>query len=260
MSVKYKAELEWAAEKVSQEQVQRLCNRYYWAAGYCKDKDVVELACGTGQGAGYLNQVSRSYVAGDISDEVLTVAKKNYKNRINFIKIDAHKLPFEDNSKDIIILFEAIYYLTDINKFVYESKRVLRDNGQLLIVTANKDLYAFRPSKCAVKYYGVLELSDLLGKCGFTLDFYGDTPVRILSLRQKVLSPVKKIAVKLNLLPKANSCGERIIKRFVFGTMCKMPNEIDENTSDKIDPIKIPDNLKDTLHKVLFCAASLQKK
>ena len=46
---------EIAGDDVTQEQVDRLCNRYYWAASYCQDKDVVEAACGSGQGLGYLS-------------------------------------------------------------------------------------------------------------------------------------------------------------------------------------------------------------
>ena len=33
---------EIAGDDVSQEQVDRLCNRYYWASGYCKGKDVLD--------------------------------------------------------------------------------------------------------------------------------------------------------------------------------------------------------------------------
>jgi len=39
----------------------------------------------------------------------------------------------------VIILFEAIYYIPDAEKFVEECARVLRLGGKVLIATANKD-------------------------------------------------------------------------------------------------------------------------
>ena len=256
MSEKYIPELEWADEEVSQEQIQRLGNRYYWAGEYCKDKDVVELACGTGQSAGYLNEIAKSYVAGDLSDEVLHIAKSHYQDRIDFIEVDAHDLPFEDNSKDIIILFEAIYYLNDVDTFLKECKRVLRQGGKLLIVTANKDLSDFHPSKYAVKYYGVLELKELFMKHGFDFEFFGDTPFSGVSLKQKVLRPVKKVVVGLNLMPKSNA-GKRILKKFVFGNLVKMPREITGDMVEVVQPAELSSDKKDTEHKVIFSAATV---
>jgi len=256
MTEKYVPELEWADEEVSQEQIQRLCNRYYWAEEYSRDKDVVELACGTGQSAGYLNEIAKDYVAGDISDEVLNIAKDYYKDRINFIEVDAHKLPFDNNSKDVIILFEAIYYLKGVDEFLIECKRVLKKNGKLLIVTANKDLADFHPSKHAVKYYGIIELRELFIKHGFDAEFFGDTPFSGVSLKQKVLRPIKKIVVGLNLLPKSNA-GKKILKKLVFGNLVNMPREITGDMVEVIQPAKLSSDKKDTEHKVLFSAATV---
>jgi SAM-dependent methyltransferase len=256
MTEKYVPELEWADEEVSQEQIQRLCNRYYWAGEYGKDKDVVELACGTGQSAGYLNEIAESYVAGDISDEVLNVARHYYKDLINFVEVDAHNLPFDNNSKDVIILFEAIYYLKDVDKFLNECKRVLRKNGKLLIATANKDLPDFHPSKYALKYYGVTELNELFIKHGFSVEFFGDTPFSGVSLKQKVLRPVKKIVIGLNLLPKSNA-GKKILKKIVFGNLLNMPKEITKDTAEVVKPNKLNSDKKDTDHKVIFCVGTI---
>jgi len=102
---------EVAGDEVTQEQIDRLCNRYYWAGQYCTSKDVVEAACGTGQGSGYLAGIARSLEAGDFSEEILSVARRHYGKRIQLRRFDAQEMPFEDKSKDVIILFEAIYYI-----------------------------------------------------------------------------------------------------------------------------------------------------
>ena len=42
---------ELSGDSVTKEQ---MCNRCCWAGEYCKNKDVVEAACGSGQGLGSL--------------------------------------------------------------------------------------------------------------------------------------------------------------------------------------------------------------
>ena len=203
MTADYALVSELAGDEVSQEQVDRLCNRYYWAGYYCHGKDVLEVACGTGQGLGYLQSVSKSIEAGDYSDSILSIARKHYGNRVCLRRIDAQKMPFEDNSKDVIVLFEAIYYLSVVEEFARECVRVLRVGGTVLIATANKDLYDFNPSPYSHRYYGVVELKELFSKLGFDTEFFGDTPVDKVSLVQRILRPVKKLFVMSRLMPKS---------------------------------------------------------
>jgi SAM-dependent methyltransferase len=282
---------EIAGDEVSQEQVDRLCNRYYWAERYCLDKDVVEVACGTGQGLGYLFDISLSLEAGDYSNAILSIARKHYGNRIALRQFDAQDMPFPDKSKDVIILFEAIYYLPDAEQFVRECSRVLRPQGKVLIATANKDLYDFNSSPYLFKYYGVVDLKSLFSKYGFKTEFFGATPVDIVSMRQKILRPVKKLAVNFGLMPKTTS-GKKWLKRIVFGSLVRMPAEIgppitricaDSGVNQKsppilqispnkknegyegslyrgrcVEPARISGSKADRAHKVIYCVATLE--
>ena len=78
MNNDYVSVTEIAGDEVTQEQIDRLCNRYYWAGQYCSGKDVVEAACGSGQGLGYLSGIANSLEAGDYSDEILSIARRHY--------------------------------------------------------------------------------------------------------------------------------------------------------------------------------------
>lgn len=247
---------ELAGDEVSAEQVQRLCNRYYWAGKYCEGKDVLEVACGTGQGLGYLSRLAKSLQAGDYSEDILRLARKHYGSRLSLKQFDAQDMPFEDNSMDVIILFEAIYYLPSAERFVGECRRILRHGGKVLIATANKDLYDFNPSLYSHKYYGVVELRELFAQFGFTTEFFGDTPVDQVSWRQKILRPAKRIAVKLGLIPQTVD-GKKMIKRLVFGPLVKMPSEIREGMVPYIEPTRISPAEPDRRHKVIYCAATL---
>jgi len=257
MSVDYSTVTELSGSYVSQEQIDRIYNRYYWAGEYCHNKDVLELACGTGQGLGYLLKIAKTLHAGDYSEKILKIAQKHYRNRVALREFDAQNMPYKDNSMDVIILFEAIYYLPSAERFVSECRRVLREGGKVLIATANKDLYDFNPSPNSYKYYGVVELQELFKKQGFTVEFYGNTSVDILSLRQKLFRPIKRWAVKFGLIPKTLE-GKRIIKRLIFGRLVKMPSEIKENMVPFVGPTKLSSSQPDNKHKVIYCVATLQ--
>jgi SAM-dependent methyltransferase len=245
---------ELAGDDVTVEQVDRICRRYYWAGEYCRDKDVLEVACGTGQGVGYLGKLARSLQAGDCSEPILTIARRHYGTRFPFRKFDAQAMPFPAGSFDVVILFEALYYLPDVAGFFDECRRVLRPDGVLLIATANKDLADFNPSPCSHRYLGVRELAAELGQHGFRCTFFGDTPVGTMSLRQRALRPVKAAAVKLGLIPKTMS-AKKLLKRLVFGRLVPMPAEIDGSSGNRTAPTLLPADRADTSHKVIFCAA-----
>jgi SAM-dependent methyltransferase len=247
---------EIAGDEVSQEQVQRICNRYYWAGQYCKGMDILEVACGTGQGLGYLTKLARSLIAGDYSEDILEIARRHYENRLDLRQFDAQDMPFEDNSFDVVILFEAIYYIPDAEQFVSECSRVLRPGGKVLIATANKDLYDFNPSPYTHKYYGTIELNKLFTDKGFSVELFGNTPINQLSVRQKVLRPIKKIATSLHLIP-GSMKGKKFLKRIMFGELVRMPAEIDEGMAEYQPPAIISHLYPDKKHKVIYCVATL---
>jgi ubiquinone/menaquinone biosynthesis C-methylase UbiE len=248
---------EMAGDDITREQVQRICNRYYWAGQFCKGMDAVEVACGSGPGLGYLNNISKSFEAGDYSKKILETVRRHYQERILIRQFDAQNMPYENQSKDIIIIFEALYYLPDPEKFVSECKRVLRKGGRILVANANKDLFDFNPSPYSHKYHGVVELNFLFNQFGFKSEFWGDTPVDSVSIKQKILRPVKKMIVISGLMPKTTA-GKKLFKKIVFGKLVPMPQEITAETCPIIKPSPLKPTQADTIHKVIFCAAVLE--
>ena len=246
---------EVAGEEVSGEQIERLAHRYYWAGEFCRGRDVLELACGSGQGLGYLAGVSSSLVAGDICEPLVERARAHYGERVRVMHIDAQTLPFEDASFDVVILFEALYYLPDASRFVQECRRVLRPGGKVLIATANKDLYDFSPSPYSHVYYGVAELGKLFGAAGFACEYWGSTSTSTVSWRQRVLRPVKAVVSRLNLIPKTMA-AKKLLKRIVFGRLQRMPAEITQQTAEYSPPSPLAPGHADREFKVLYLAAT----
>lgn len=248
---------ELAGEDVSREQIERIYHRYCWAVTFCRDKDVLEAACGTGQGLGYLASCARSLKAGDYSPVMVERVRAHYGNRVDVRAFDAQAMPFADQSLDVVILFEAIYYLPSADRFAAECRRVLRPGGYLLVTTANKDLYDFNPSPHSHSYYGVVELNALFSKHGFSdIKCFGYFPVSRNSWRQQLLRPVKMIVSRMGLMPKTMK-GKKLLKRLVFGSLEPMPSEIREGMFPYTSPILLPPDRPDARHKVIYCAANL---
>jgi len=247
---------ELAGQEISGEQLTRLCHRYIWAGGYCAGRDVLEVACGTGTGLSYLAGKARSLAAGDYSPEVLASAKKAHSGLgIDLSTFDAQQLPFADKSLDVVIICEALYYVPNADAFAREARRVLRVGGTLLIVNSNKDLYDFNPSPFSTIYHGTVEIAALARRNGFAPNLFGYLPVDEVSMRQRILRPVKRIAVALNLMPKTMT-GKTFLKRLVFGRMTTMPTDIRDEMIDYKAPSPIPADRPDRRHKVIYCAAT----
>jgi len=260
MSVNYVEVTEVAGDDISREQLARMRARYHWAATYCAGRDVLEVACGTGPGLGFLAKTARSLRAGDISEEMLAITRGHYGDRIPLERIDAQSLPFPDASLDVVILFEAIYYVPDASRFVSEARRVLRAGGTLLIASANRDLFDFNPSPYSHVYYGAADLTRLLETNGFVVSMFGGTSTLQASLFQKVVRFAKKAAVSLGLMP-GSMAGKKLLKRLVFGKLTPMPAEIDADPRSAAEPWEAPTPIDkdkpDVEFKVLYCAGVL---
>jgi ubiquinone/menaquinone biosynthesis C-methylase UbiE len=246
---------EIVGEPITAVQLARLYHRYHWAVLQCVGRDVVEAACGTGPGLGLLAAAARSLEAGDYSPAIVDIARRHYGSRLPITRFDAQKLPFADQSKDVLLLFEAIYYVPDAALFARECARVLRPGGRVLVVTVNKDLYDFHPSAHSVKYYGVRELGALFAAHGFACEFSAIEPASAQSLRQRLLRPVKRVAVMSGLMPKSMA-GKRWLKRIVFGPQSPMPAEVTEGMAPYEPPRPIAAGAPDLVHRIIYCVAT----
>ena len=246
---------ETGGEPVTKAQLARLYQRYVWAGEYCRNKNVAEFACGTGTGLGYLASVSKTLIAADIATDVLEVAREHYGDRIDIRQFSADKAPLADQSLDALILFEALYYLPDIDLFLKEAARLLRPGGVLLLATANKDLKDFNRSPFSVTYLNPPELEARLKPYGFKSNFYGGSPVAEPSVLSSLLRLAKLFAARLNLIPKTMK-GKRLLKRLVFGKLVVMPREFSEPVPFYDPPIAISAIHPDNIHQVLYCIAT----
>lgn len=256
MDADYTTVTELPGNKASSEQIARLFHRYRFASDFCKNKDILEVACGAGIGLGLLAKVASTIVAGDIDKKNLQLAQETYEGRLNIEihQLDAINLPFEDKQFDVVILYEAIYYLSQPELFVSESHRVLRPGGMLLLCTVNKDWQDFNPSPFSTRYFSIPELFLMLSEKFTRISFYGAFPTSTNTLKDSLISLIKRTAIALHLMPKTMK-GKEFFKRIFFGQLVPVPNDITNITIEYRPPVSISPDSPNSLYKVIYAVA-----
>lgn len=227
----------------TEEQIKRLYQRYQFVRNEVDGKDVCEVACGTGIGLTFLAEKANSLTGCDIDEVNIRIAKKNISNskfaeKIHIDIMDAHYLNFPDNSFDIVLIFEAIYYLSDPDRFFTEANRVLRRNGKLIICSVNREWRDFHPSPFTFSYYSIHDFKTHLVPLYKQISFFGGFPIQNISLKNIIFSFIKRISVKLNLIPDSLD-GRAYLKRIFIGKLIDLPNELTEDFSKYTPPVQI---------------------
>jgi SAM-dependent methyltransferase len=208
-------------------QLAMLSARYAWAAGYAAGKDVAEIACGAGLGLGWLARLATTVEAGDLNDANCRTAQETYgaRDNIRIRTLDALDLPFPRQSLDVLLLFEAIYYLPGAERFFMEARRVLRPGGTLLIATVNCQWSGFNPSPFHSRYFSASELADALARHGFGVQVRAGFPERT-GPSARLVDAVRRAAVALRLIPRTMA-GKAFLKRLFYGTLQAIPAELE---------------------------------
>jgi len=242
--------------KITEEALSMLYTRYEFARSFCKDKEVLEVACGAGQGLGFLKSSAKRVIGGDYTGRLVKSANHHYKGRVPVLRLDGHFLPFQNESFDVIILYEAIYYLKETDLFFDECRRLLRKEGHLLICSANKDCDGFNPSPYSHMYFSISELQTILSNYPFETKYYGTFRTAGTSNTSGIISLIKRLAVALHLIPKTMK-GKEIFKRLFSGKLVQFPAEIIEHMAEYNNPEPISANSPVPDYKVIYATAKL---
>lgn len=98
-------------------------------------KSILDVGCASGRMANEVSKIfPRSQItAVDVYKSAIDYGKRTYPH-IKFKRADAHRLPFGNNTFDLVICYEVIEHLTDPARALKEIKRVIKKNGIALVV------------------------------------------------------------------------------------------------------------------------------
>ena len=248
----------------TREQAGRLLQRYRFARSFCEGRDVLEMACGCGLGLGYLAKAARSVVGIDIDRQNVAMAKARYEapsgtlpiepEKIDIQLMDAERPSFPDGTFDVILLFEAIYYLPDPEQCIRETARLLRNGGVFIVGTVNKDWDDLHRSPHTHRYFSVPELNSVLKKYFPKVSFYGGFSSQKTGIRDMAISGIKKIATRLSLIPGSLN-ARAYLKRIFLGRMAPLPSEIYDGMAPYEDPVGISSEQTCRDYKIVYAIA-----
>lgn len=147
-------------------------SRYNSVLNIVKDKVVLDIASGSGYGTKLMSKNAKRVIGVDYSKDAIRYAKTHYKaDNITYLTGDAHQLPVEEKSIDVVISFETIEHLDKPDKFLQEVKRVLKRNGIFVVSTPN-DSEFMEGNEFHVHEFDLSELKKLINKNFTSCEFY----------------------------------------------------------------------------------------
>ena len=101
-----------------------------------RHKTVLELATGTGLIAKHIVNVAAHIEATDASAEMIAEAKRDNRSaKLHFSVQDMFRLPYAEESFDVMIVSNALHIVPQPEKALAEIRRVLKDDGVLIAPT-----------------------------------------------------------------------------------------------------------------------------
>jgi len=143
-------------------------------------KKILDVGCASGW---FLSNISRQYPKAhcygiDIYDKAITYGKKKYPH-ITFKIADAHRLPFDKETFDLIISTESLEHVDNPKDVLLEMKRVLKKNGRVIIELDSGSIlftivwYLWRKFSGKVwdhshlHSFTIRKLAKMIDECGF---------------------------------------------------------------------------------------------
>lgn len=122
-----------------------------------KNDNVLDIGCGVGYQIHKIASKCKNYIGIDFSKKSIKLCKKTKNAKL--IVADAHEIPFKKDYFDVILMIDVLHNLYDPRKALNEAKKVLKEDGKIVISVANRN-----------SFYGLTRYAlDKLGKWNYKL-------------------------------------------------------------------------------------------
>lgn len=174
-------------------------------------------------------------IALDSNQKLLDVVKKNHSN-VETVRGNAYSMPFESNSFDLICLSNSLHHFKEPEKVVSEMKRLLRNNGSILIqeMVCDEDQTNAQKSHIDIHHF-CAEIDTLSG------DYHHKTWSRS-RLKEFIQSQIGKVIQSEYSYPMKDTHEIKMIERYIKAIdlyLNKITNASNlEEISQKADKLK----------------------
>ena len=130
------------------------------AAGFAATRGlrVLEIGCGLGTDGAQFAKAGADYTGVDLTEAAVELARKRFE-LFNlpgtFLTADAENLDFKDASFDLVYSHGVLHHTPDTARAVREIYRVLRPNGQAVIMLYHRNSYNYRVNIRMLRRAGV---------------------------------------------------------------------------------------------------------
>jgi SAM-dependent methyltransferase len=192
--------------------------KFHFACRYATNKLVLDAGCGAGQGTAQLARSGARYAVGiDISSEAVAFARSHYvEPNLAFGRMNAACLGFGDHIFDLVTSIEVIEHLHEPERYVAGIRRVLKNDGMLVLSTPNKRMssptpgsswphhvHEFYPEELKallVRYFSEVEM------WGMWIPVYDQHPLRrLVHWLAPVFKPILPLRLRTRFLPMIQS-------------------------------------------------------
>lgn len=118
---------------------------------------VLDVACGTGAFEQRVveSDVDVDLVGIDVSPGMIEQAQRKFEgaDRMQFEQADAHDLPFDDDSFDVVVCASTFHYFVDPDTVLGEMERVLAPGGRVVILDWCRDFWTCKVMDVVLRYF-----------------------------------------------------------------------------------------------------------
>ena len=185
------------------------------------------------------SDINRNQSFRDVNTRINSIS--NISNRIFHINSTSTLMPFRNESVERIAAFESAQHFKPMAQFIHESKRILKNSGQLImampVLSYNSDLHPFFKSynlgilavTWASEHYSVRMLKSLLQRDGFELsniDYIGE----------KIYGPLAEFYIQNRDKLRTEITKEypKFLETILYKSMIKMQLASDRNFIDYV--------------------------
>lgn len=192
--------------------------RHSLVAEFARDRDLLDVTCGSGYALPLIARSARSVTGCDRDGTNATDARAAL-GAASICVANAERPPFRAGCFDVVACLEAIYYFQDWQRFIGRAVGLLRAGGTLIVSWPNPARPAFHASPGSTVYPDMEQMLTVANQAGCEATCYGAFPLESLATaRSQALDGLRRAAVRLHLIP--DSLRLRgLIKHVLYGRL-----------------------------------------